>query len=707
MMKYIVIFLSIVAFYPIDLTSQNTWIQTNGPMALSLSAFTVSSDGVWVVSATRHGIYFSTDQGKSWAKRSVGLYRSDSYATSLASGPNGIIYAIIDDEFYRMEKGIGEWDKSIYKFGNVKIYANSNGTIFTYGGSFESRLYFSNDKGETFNSIQFTDFPRLDVLSLNGNNNNFFIAEDKRSDSYLVKFSDDGKTIEKLLQLDFSFPSLVWHPKGKLFLIDSSEGLIKMDSTGKVEAKISTNYLYFTQLYVKPNGDLLGIAFESDYISLDLGNTWKKLVTNIYKSTANSSIEFYDNSAYIAYHNGCLNNNSTLQYSSDSGLNWKSLDANFNNPEHSILNYSNGILYSQFCYSSDIQFTKDKGLTWSLLPKTNQYFGGFTTISNGNIYLEYDSNVMLSNDNGENWKKLIINGDTTIRSIVSDRKKSIMATSDVNVYISLDGGQIWKHVISPPRTVDSKLFTFSDSTLILIYRGHSSNNTLFISKDLGLHWDLLPFDFDYLGAFTLLSDNCLIFSGTNQNDYGTFVSFDKLKSYSKVSSKTFETIIEDKNENLYGFDYLVVCETSKDKGKTWKNMTVGLPLVNQKDYYELTSAMEIDEDGYLYLAYRNYPVFRTINPVTSLSEQNSSSINISLHSTIVDQLLILNFENSYDDLLDFSIFDQMGKIVLAEKRSIRDTKQLIVNVDQLNSGMYFINTQCKNKQNKVFKFIKI
>ena len=117
--------------------------------------------------------------------------------------------------------------------------------------------------------------------------------------------------------------------------------------------------------------------------------------------------------------------------------------------------------------------------------------------------------------------------------------------------------------------------------------------------------------------------------------------------------------------------------------------------------------MEIDEDGYLYLAYRNYPIFRTVNQVTNLSEQNSSSNNISLHSNIVDQLLILNFENSYDDLLDFSIFDQMGKIVLAEKRSIRDTKQLIVNVDQLNSGMYFINTQCKNKQNKVFKFIKI
>ena len=60
-MKYLIIFLSIILFDPIDLNSQNTWIETNGPMTLTLSAFTVSSDGVWVVSATRRGVFFSTD----------------------------------------------------------------------------------------------------------------------------------------------------------------------------------------------------------------------------------------------------------------------------------------------------------------------------------------------------------------------------------------------------------------------------------------------------------------------------------------------------------------------------------------------------------------------------------------------------------------------------------------------------------------------
>ena len=73
-----------------------------------------------------------------------------------------------------MEKGIDEWEKTIYKFEDAEIYANENGTIFTYSWGGNANLYFSNDKGETFHSIQFSDFQRLDVVSLNGNGNNFF-----------------------------------------------------------------------------------------------------------------------------------------------------------------------------------------------------------------------------------------------------------------------------------------------------------------------------------------------------------------------------------------------------------------------------------------------------------------------------------------------------------------------------------------------------
>ncbi|MBK7224532.1 MAG: hypothetical protein IPH96_03545 [Saprospiraceae bacterium] len=40
------------------MNSQSTWIETNGPMTLTLSAFTLSSDGVWVASATSQGVFF-------------------------------------------------------------------------------------------------------------------------------------------------------------------------------------------------------------------------------------------------------------------------------------------------------------------------------------------------------------------------------------------------------------------------------------------------------------------------------------------------------------------------------------------------------------------------------------------------------------------------------------------------------------------------
>ncbi len=329
-MKYIVIFLSIVAFYPIDLTSQNTWIQTNGPMALSLSAFTVSSDGVWVVSATRQGIFFSTDQGKSWTKRSVGLYRSDSYATSLASGPNGIIYAIIDDEFYRMEKGIGEWDKSIYKFKNGEIKANMNGSIFVDVDGINRKIYFSNNKGETFNSIPLDDYPNFLGLSLNGNNNNFLIGEDKDFNHFLVRFSDDGKLINAIRKVDAKYTELFWHPKGKLFMLVSSDGIIRMDSAANIEVTINNNFS-IQQLDIKPNGDLFVMTNDADYVSSDLGDNWTKLGTNLYKIIPYSFLEFYGNDSLIAYDPYCSSGTNILQSSFDSGNNWKNYGDQFVN----------------------------------------------------------------------------------------------------------------------------------------------------------------------------------------------------------------------------------------------------------------------------------------------------------------------------------------------------------------------------------------
>ncbi|MBK8736388.1 MAG: T9SS type A sorting domain-containing protein [Saprospiraceae bacterium] len=705
-MKHLLIISSLFILFKFDLNSQATWIPTNGPMALSLSAFTLSSDGVWVASATSQGIFFSTDQGKTWSKRSIGLYRKDSYATSLGAGPNGIIYAIIDDEFYRMEKGIDEWEKTIYKFEDAEIYANENGTIFMHGARFDSNLYFSDDKGETFHSIQFSDFQRLDVVSLNGNGNNFFIADDKNFDTYLVKFSDDGTSVKKVRQLDAVFPKLIWHPKGKLFMLDRFNEFYRMDSTGKIEAKINSES--FQQVFVKPNGDLIGLSYSADYISSDLGNHWIKKGTNLNELHLYSNFEFQDTNTYIAYSTYCRTHGNLLQCSFDAGNNWTSYDAGFKNAEYFSFVHSNGILYVLLCDNSKIHFTKDKGVTWAPLPLPNYYFETFAVSSNGYIYLAYDSNVMMSNDNGGNWKKLIVNNDTTIRIVSTDRKNALIASGDIYTYISIDGGQVWKQIVKPPIQGAFSILSFPDSTMMIIQDQFSSEHLFYISKDMGLKWDLIPFEFAYIEAYTMLRDNSIIFSGydNSNNNFGTFLSNDKLASFSKVSTKVFNEIIEDRNENLYAFETNVQCEISKDKGKTWKNMINGLPVPSQLDFYDLTTAIEIDDDSYLYLGYSNYPVFRTSNNLTSLAGPSYYFNNLNLMSSITDQYLVFNFESSHDDPLDFSIVDQLGKIVFFEKVPHNKTENIKLDVEQLNSGLYYVKAQLKNKQSKVFKFIK-
>ena len=48
----------------------------------------------------------------------------------------------------------------------------------------------------------------------------------------------------------------------------------------------------------------------------------------------------------------------------------------------------------------------------------------------------------------------------------------------------------------------------------------------------------------------------------------------------------------------------------------------------------------------------------------------------------------------------------MGKIVFFEKVPHNKTENIKLDVEQLNSGLYYVKAQLKNKQSKVFKFIK-
>ena len=88
-MKHLLIISSLFILFIIDLNSQSTWIPTNGPMALSLSAFTLSSDGVWVASATSQGIFFQLIKEKLGLNDLLGFTEKIAMPLVLAQVPMG------------------------------------------------------------------------------------------------------------------------------------------------------------------------------------------------------------------------------------------------------------------------------------------------------------------------------------------------------------------------------------------------------------------------------------------------------------------------------------------------------------------------------------------------------------------------------------------------------------------------------------------
>lgn len=76
--------------------------------------------------------------------------------------------------------------------------------------------------------------------------------------------------------------------------------------------------------------------------------------------------------------------------------------------------------------------------------------------------------------------------------------------------------------------------------MMIIQDEFSTEHLFYISKDLGLKWDLISFEFSSIEAYTMLRrDNSIIFSGFNisNDNYGTFISNDKLASFPKFLQK--------------------------------------------------------------------------------------------------------------------------------------------------------------------------
>lgn len=666
-----------------DALTQNIWQPTKGPSDLSIADVAVTSDNILVVSAVNSGVYFSNDHGGSWVKRNLGLYSANSYASSLAAGPDGIVYAIIDDELYRMESGSLEWDKTIYKFQNAHLQANQNGSIFIISDYITLNILVSWDKGNTFKSIlRNSNINILGNYSFNGNNNNYFIASESGGD-IVYRISDDGSEIKKIYTLNIPFVEIVWHPSGYLFISDPFDGMLRMDSMGKNVKKLISKVGFVNVLMVKPDATLALFSSDGDFESTDLGNNWVLKNTNVFERAQRGSRVLFESDNVYVTGSDCVE----LFKTNDGGLSWLSFDKDFSNPIIYELyrNFEDKLIVNT-CFDANYSYSDDKGEHWKEinLPNNNEQFANLISTANGKMFIKSYFKLYVSNDFGQTWKESQISGMSQLEYMTSDRGNIILAYYQGGAIISTDGGDNWSEVQGLNEIIN-EIYSHPDGTFFGISRNF--RGSVFFSNDQGLNWTDANLQFENLKAFHITRDGTIYFSGYTDfgNEYGTYVSTDKLASWQLVSQEAFEILISDRDNVLYAIEYFDLCKNSTDGGKTWKRFVTGLPAESE------AGSLAIDKDQFLYIGLLNDLVYRTVQPVVKgvFVDQSSRKTEVQISPNPVDDFVTLTLADSYFKAkVNLSLKNIEGQVIW---KKIMHSNAFKLDLSNTPNGIYFLS----------------
>jgi photosystem II stability/assembly factor-like uncharacterized protein len=664
---------------------------------LDASDFAIASDGGLVLSVKSDGIYFSNDEGLSWQKNAIGLDHPDSYATSLSSGTNGIVYAIVDDYLYRFEKNSGIWENTGNRFvEESKVIVDKKGSMFILSDSLQVSLFISKDGGYSFDTILNNPKIRdLKAFSINGNDNNYvLVAGNVKSDLYRV--SDDGVVVTKIYSASVTNPQMIWDDDGFVFMISSNAEIIRMDSLGKNLSYITWSPYILFRIFKKENGRLLLLTYDGDYESQDQGVNWTKVNSNYYKEGSQDPNYYFDGNTVYLLNTRCISNG--LYKTDDEGHNWSEFGNLFSNPFINGLfaNSAGNVFSSSFdCYDSRYFYTRDKGLNWKNINIPVSEFGSYSLLSNkrGDLFINSNSKIYKSDDYGRTWYPITIFNNIDLYNLTGDNKNLLFASggSFMNLgYFSNDGGSNWFIPYFHNQQISSdlqSLYEHPDGTIFSIddifYGG------LGYSNDRGMNWDTSGIHFDYFYSSCITKSGLIYFCGVkyspiNEKDFGLYVSRDKLGSIDKVFGGLIYDLVSDNDENLYALDSTGGCKKSTDGGKNWINFSGGLPENTYASY------ITIDNDQYLYIGMENHKIYKTIIPVshTVATKSNNDIHSVQLiPNPAIDAISLRISVENFSFPMAWNLLDIHGQKL---SRGEIDSNKSTINIENLPNGIYFL-----------------
>lgn len=447
----------------------NSWQQINNGLSHDqkmVRAICTYGDTIFF-GTQMHGIFKSTNNGDSWTSINNGLSGLSLRITDIDID-NGWLYAATESGIYKSSNGGENWTATHIPNYVYSILAANN---YVYAGRYEDILV-SSDFGNTWHST----IGYGGAYSLSKHNDLLF----KGSYEKIHYSTDNGQT---WIQLSNGIPQNVnitsLHTDGQS-IIAGATGLYKSDNFGNSFYPTLNGVGIATITNWGENNDY---TFISDIFSIyrSNGNEWESL-TNVINYSGFTDIHTINEKVFLG------TQNTSIQYSSDNGLNWNTYTAP--RPRSIGLLQNKLFMFGYFVGSGDYAMYRsdDYASNWNLVTSYNSLpvLEFYSTVNK--IFAAGYAGVFVSSDYGATWDTKN-NGFLSNKSIdrITGSGNFIYTNDYINrkIYRSSNLGDNWEEIFTYQNSIGS---IAANNNFVAV---GTFNGGIHISSDYGSTWSLI------------------------------------------------------------------------------------------------------------------------------------------------------------------------------------------------------------------------
>jgi photosystem II stability/assembly factor-like uncharacterized protein len=575
------------------------------------------------------GIYFSTDKGENWVRRSDDNVVGYQVSSIWKKGKN--LYSSSSGLCLSTDDGV-TWQTLTYAFGKPNAIVSNDQDIFV---GTQNGLFVSTDQGSNWASVRDNELKTANVYSLAINESCIFAG----TGSGMFASSDNGmnwQPINNGLNTTPSGPpvtSIVIRGTN-IFAGTSGDGVYISTNSGLSWNQINNGlsvgtYINVTSLQI--NGtNLYATLADGVFLSTNDGASWSKLKGS---PSYSSTLAVIGSSLFV----GTEDNGVVL--TNDIGTSWKSVNNGLGFTQILSINSNGSNLFAGT--SRGIFRSQDNGNNWTL---TSSLFAlrnvESFAIDDSNIFAGTQNNgVFRSTDNGVNW--VSVNTGLTnlfVRALIFKEKTLFAATLGGGVFRSINNGATWTAVNNG--LTDTAVLSFEivgNSLFIGTFGG------VFVSSDNGISWQPINNGLVSKDVLSLTSIGNKLFAGTSGG--GVFQTIDNGNNWTPVdivSSNKFVSVLFADGKIIYA-GLTSDAFLSYDQGANWM-------AISDKEFESIHV-----KNGYLFAGLVGRGIWS--RPLTDFKFEQTITFNTLASKTFGDASFVLSASASSSLPITYSSSD--------------------------------------------------